>query len=111
MVRMLMRLRSLIAVGLIALAWPVAAHAACTGQFPTGYACGNAKGSQADPTGTGLPALFDAGFGAPSAQGTIFNRGSSAWIATSTPVLGKPGTTTGSVGTESKLCHTGHCNF
>ena len=101
MVPMLIHLRSLIVAGLIALAWPVAAQAACTGQFPSGYACGNAKGSQADPTGTALPAMFDAGFGAPSAQGTILNRGSSAWNATSTPVLGKPGTTTGSVGLAS----------
>jgi len=75
-----------------------AAFSACTGQFPNGYLCGNAKGSQTDPTGSPASALLDAAFGNPSPVGSILNRGSSNWSATINPVLGNPGVSVGTLG-------------
>lgn len=78
-----------------------ASWAACTGQFASGQACGNAVAGTHDPTGTALSPLFDAAFGAPSARGAVLNRGVSAWSSTITPVLGNPGVTTGTIGLSS----------
>lgn len=75
--------------------------AACTGQFAPGQACGNPTSGSKDPTGVGLSPLLDRAFGAPSAQGTVLNRGASSWNSTATPILGNPGTTTGTLGLGS----------
>jgi hypothetical protein len=75
--------------------------ASCTGQFASGQACGNTTGVLGVPTGVGLSPLLDSAFGAPSAQGTILNRGTSVWSQTVSPVLGNPGTTTGTLGLGS----------
>lgn len=77
------------------------ANAQCTGQFASGQACGNSGSTNKPPTGTTLSPLFDAAFGAPSARGTMLNRGASTWSATIAPVLGNPGTTTGTLGLAS----------
>lgn len=82
---------------------PTSSWAACTGQFQSGQVCGNATAGTHDPTGTALSPLLDSAFGAPSAQGTILNRGASLWSATTTPVLGNPGSTTGTLSLSSSI--------
>lgn len=96
-------MKYLIAIGslLAALAWPVAAYSQCSGQFQPGGVCSNPNGAQQPPVSSPLAAVIDRNFGAPSAQGTVLNRGGSAWTATANPVLGLPGTTTGSLGLAS----------
>lgn len=81
-------------LGLSADAWAQS----CSGQFAAGFACGNSSGSKAPPSAQSLSSLLDRNFGAPSLQGSILNRGSSLWLSTQTPVLGVPGSVTGSLG-------------
>lgn len=95
MVRILKRLG--LALGVLLFS-AIAAQCACTGQFPNGYFCGNAKGSQIDPTGTAPSPMLDAGFGHPSPVGSVLNRGSSVWSATINPILGNPGHSVGTLG-------------
>ena len=64
----------------------------CSGQFQAGQVCGNSGASQAPPGANTLSPLLDRNFGAPSASGTILNRGASVWSATATPTLGASGT-------------------
>jgi hypothetical protein len=82
---------------------PTTAYAQCTGQFVPGGVCGNPNATQGQPSAGVLSPLIDRNFGAPSAQGTVLNRGASNWGATITPVLGNPGTTTGSLGLASSV--------
>lgn len=74
------------------------AYSDCTGQFSAGQTCGNAGASNAPPSASLLSPLLDRNFGAPSPQGTILNRGATLWSATRAPVLGNPGTNTGTLG-------------
>lgn len=74
------------------------AFAQCSGQTPSGDLCGNDGSTTALPGWKTQTSILDRNFGAPSAQGTVLNRGASAWSATSSPVIGLPGTTTGSLG-------------
>jgi hypothetical protein len=94
--------RRLIAVFFVAalslLGLTAEAAAACSGQFLAGQICGNGSGAQALPDTWSLNALIDRNFGAPSAQGTILNRGASFWASTINPVIGNPGSTTGTLG-------------
>lgn len=90
------RLR-IIALGalLLGLAWSPVAFGQCTGQAQPGQTCGNPGATRAPPSLTGLSGLLDRNFGAPSAQGTMLNRGVGAWVATVAPTLGNPGFTSG----------------
>lgn len=98
---MVSSIKILFAAAFALLLVPSVASADCTGQFQSGVACGNAKATKASPTGTALSPLFDSAFGAPSAKGTVLNRGTSLWSATINPVIGNPGTTTGTLGLGS----------
>lgn len=77
---------------------PSAFAQSCTGQFPSGNICGVAGASQAPAGSSTVTSILDRNFGAPSAQGTILNRGASLWGATVSPVLGNPNSTQGSLG-------------
>lgn len=74
------------------------AHSQCSGQPGSGLICGNDGSAIALPGWKTQTSILDRNFGAPSAQGSVLNRGASVWSATSTPILGLPGTTTGSLG-------------
>lgn len=97
---MMKLLRSAV-VGFLLLAPSVAAAQSCSGQFQSGLLCGNSGAGPGLPSAQSMTALLDRNFGGPSAQGTMLNRGASAWSATRTPVLGNPGTTTGTLGLAS----------
>ena len=97
MVPVMKVLRLLAIVGAAVLV-PTIAWSQCSGQFTAGQVCGVSGSAQAQPRGALLSPLLDRNFGAPSAQGTILNRGVSAWSATSGPVLGLAGVTTGTMG-------------
>lgn len=75
-----------------------AAYSQCSGQFQAGLLCGNTGASLALPGPSTVSAILDRNFGAPSTRGMMLNRGTSLWSATIAPVLGNPGTTTGSLG-------------
>ena len=87
---------AVLALSVLPMAKP--AYAVCTGQFPAGWICGNSGGSQVVPSPKALTSILDRNFGAPSAQGTLLARGASTWGATATPILGIPGSVTGSLG-------------
>lgn len=61
----------------LALAWPLGAHAACTGQYQPGQVCGNSGASQADPRGSSISSILDRGIG--STRGSLMERGASGW--------------------------------
>lgn len=93
-------MRKLLLLALLLL--PGSAYAqSCNGQFAAGQVCGNPNSSLGLPSAGLLSPLIDRNFGAPSAQGTILNRGVSAWSATINPVLGSPGASTGALGLAS----------
>ena len=71
-----LKLKSFVLGLLLSLA-PVAAFAACTGQFTTAEVCANPTGSTAVPTGTPLTTLLDRLYG--SNAGTIIYRGPTSW--------------------------------
>jgi len=73
------------------------AFAQCSGQPTPGYVCGNSAASVGLPSFGTQSSLLDRGFGGPSLQGQILNRGASLWSATSTPTLGLNGGTGGSL--------------
>ena len=78
-----MILRTLVVfIGLLLMLASPASAQSCNGQFTAGQVCGNAAGGLAPPNAQVLSPLFDRNFGAPSAQGTILNRGASVWGAT-----------------------------
>jgi len=68
----------------------------CSGQYAAGQVCGNSGSAKGLPSAQALSPLVDRNFG--SGQGTILNRGTSTWGATATPILGIPGSVTGSFG-------------
>jgi hypothetical protein len=92
-----MRLKSLAVGLLLALATSSSALAQCSGNPASGLLCGNATASATLPTWFTLTSLLDRNFGAPSGDGSLLNRGASAWSATRTPVLGLNGTAGGTL--------------
>jgi len=90
--------RSIIFAAVAAFMFPVVAQADCSGQYAAGQVCGNSGAALGLPTAQGLSPILDRNFGAPSAQGTMLNRGASLWSATPTPVLGIAGATDGTLG-------------
>lgn len=71
------------------------AFAQCSGQAASGYVCGNGAAAQGFATFYPQSSLLDRAFG--SAQGTLINRGASAWSATDAPSLGLNGSAGGSL--------------
>lgn len=89
----------LVLLALALVAAPSVASAQCSGgaQFQPGKLCGNSGAALALPGPQSLSPIIDRNFGAPSAQGTILNRGASTWSATAQPILGVNGVTGGQV--------------
>lgn len=88
------------ALSLVFLTAALPAHAQnCNGQAGAGGICGNPGATTGFPSFTSLNLLLDRNFG--TTQGRMLNRGASTWSATSSPVLGLPGTTDGIFGFAS----------
>lgn len=73
------------------------AFSQCSGQPPAGRLCANGTASGGLPGWYTQSAVLDRNFGAPSAQGTVLNRGASLWTATSSPILGLNGGNSGAI--------------
>lgn len=87
-----------IALGLLlALGSVSGASAQCTGNPAAGRLCGNNTAAATLPGWQTMTSMLDRNFGAPSAQGTILNRGASLWAATSSPQLGQNGGNSGAL--------------
>ena len=92
-----MRLRTIALAALLAVGASSSAFGQCSGNPPAGRICGNGTAAAGLPSWYTMSIMLDRNFGAPSAQGTMLNRGASLWSATATPSLGLNGTAGGSI--------------
>ena len=92
-----MRLRTIALAVLLTVGASSSAFSQCQGNPPAGRICGNGTAAAGLPSWYTMSIMLDRNFGAPSAQGTMLNRGASLWSATATPSLGLNGTAGGSI--------------
>lgn len=95
-----MRLRTIALAVLLTVGASSSAFSQCQGNPPAGRICGNGTAAAGLPSWYTMSIMLDRNFGAPSAQGTMLNRGASLWSATATPTLGLNGTAGGSLTLE-----------